>query len=412
MTTHPSEGRLASADALTPQRPALIILVLLAAVSPLAINMFVPSMPSIGTDLGAPYAQVQWGLSLYLVFTAILQPISGPLSDRIGRRPVLLISLVLFLIGTAICMLAPTITVFLIGRVIQSASAAGMVLSRTIVRDIYPREKSASIIGYVVMGMAVAPMIGPAIGGAIDGALGWRASFAFLGLCGLVTLIATYFRLPETNQHMGATLAQQTAHWREALSMQAFWLYAGCASLTSCVFFGFLGGGPAVSSMTFGLTPFEYGLWFALCAGGYAFGNFLSGRFSETVGIEAMMRRGAFVTLGGVTITLVAFSLGFANAAALFIPLSLIGVGNGMTLPNVIAATISLKPEAAGAVSGLLGALQIGIGAAGSVFGGYEVGSDGSPINLAVMLFVFAVAAAIVTHFAAAQRPADVALAN
>ncbi|MEL6922157.1 MAG: MFS transporter, partial [Pseudomonadota bacterium] len=204
MTNTISESRVTHS-----KRPALIILVLLAAVSPLAINLFVPSMPSIGEDLGAPYAQVQYGLSLYLVFTALLQPISGPISDRIGRRPVLIVTLILFLIGTLICMWSPNLTTFLIGRAIQAASAAGMVLSRAIVRDVYPREKSASMIGYVVMGMAVAPMVGPAIGGAIDGWLGWRASFGFLGLFGLVALLATWLALPETNRSTASSFSQQ-----------------------------------------------------------------------------------------------------------------------------------------------------------------------------------------------------------
>ncbi|MEM1378198.1 MAG: multidrug effflux MFS transporter [Pseudomonadota bacterium] len=394
------------------KRPALIILVLLAAVSPLAINLFVPSMPSISADLGASYAQVQYGLSLYLLFTALFQPVSGPISDRIGRRPVLIITLIMFLIGTLICMWAPNLTLFLLGRVIQTASAAGMVLSRAIVRDVFPREKSASMIGYVVMGMAVAPMIGPAIGGAIDGWFGWRASFGFLGLFGLVTLVATWLALPETNQSKASSFNEQVQTWREALRMRQFWLYAGCAALSSCVFFGFLGGGPAVSSIAFGLSPFEYGLWFSLCALGYATGNFLSGKFSERLGIETMMRRGAWITLSGTTITLIAFSSGFASPATLFIPLSLIGIGNGMTLPNVIAATISLRPDAAGAISGLLGALQIGIGAAGSVLAGIIVGPTGSPINLAIMLFVLAVAAMLVTQAAAKVEPQPVAAAN
>ncbi|MEL6921964.1 MAG: MFS transporter, partial [Pseudomonadota bacterium] len=204
----------------------------------------------------------------------------------------------------------------------------------------------------------------------------------------------------------------QVETWREALRLRQFWLYAGCAALTSCVFFGFLGGGPAVSSIAFGLTPFEYGLWFSLCALGYASGNFLSGRFSERLGIETMMRNGAYVTLAGTAISLAFFAAGYANAATLFIPLSLIGIGNGMTLPNVTAATISLRPDAAGAVSGLLGALQIGIGAAGSVLGGFVVGPTGSPINLAIMLFALALAAALVTHAAAARQPDSVAIAN
>ncbi|MEM0900651.1 MAG: MFS transporter, partial [Pseudomonadota bacterium] len=133
---------------------------MLSACTPLAMNMFVPSMPSIAADLGTSYAAVQLGLSLYLAATAVIPLIAGPISDRYGRRPVLIVGLVIFLVGTVVCTYAETVTAFLTGRLLQTASAAGIVLSRAIVRDVYPREKSASMIGYIVMGMAIAPMIG------------------------------------------------------------------------------------------------------------------------------------------------------------------------------------------------------------------------------------------------------------
>lgn len=387
----------------------LFVLVLLAAVSPLAINMFVPSMPSIAADLDASYTSVQFGLSLYLLFTALFQLVIGPASDKIGRKPVLVFCLIIFLIGTALCVLAQDVSVFLAGRILQTTSAAGIVLSRTIVRDIYPRDKSASMIGYVVMGMAIAPMIGPAIGGFLDGLAGWRASFIFLGFFGLFVLAVIILRLPETNSFSGQTFSQQVHHWLAALKMRAFWLYAMTASLSTSVFFGFLGGGPAVSSEHFGQSPLEYGLWFSLCAGGYALGNFFSGRFSQSRGLERMMVDGAIIALGGTGISLTLFAAGFDHPAILFVPLALIGIGNGMTLPNVTAATISLRPEASGAISGLMGALQIGLGTVGSILGALAAGASGSPLALTSLLAVLSAFALIVTIFAARpqKQPAD-----
>lgn len=370
--------------------PALWILVLLSAVSPLAMNMFVPSMPTIAADLDAPYASVQLGLSLFLAMTAILQLISGPLSDRLGRRPVIIGGLIIFIIGTAITVLSTNVTVFLIGRIVQTASAVGMVLSRAIVRDVYPREKSASMIGYVVMGMAVAPMIGPAIGGYADNLFGWRASFIVMGAFGLVTLLSAMILLPETNKNQGQSFKQQASVWQSLLNSKTFWLLTLASGLASSVFFSFLGGGPSVSSNYLNQSPFEYGLYFSLCALGYAFGNFLSGRLSESRGIERMMVNGAALTLVGPVIALLLFSLGYEHPIVLFGPLILVGVGNGMTLPNIIAAGVSLRPEAAGAASGLLGALQIGMGAIGSVVAGVVVGEQGSPILLCIQMAVLA----------------------
>lgn len=383
-------------------KPALWILVILAAVSPLAINVFVPSMPSIAEDLGSSYATVQLGLSLYLLVTAMVSLVVGPISDKIGRKPVLLAAFVVFLVGTAMCAFAESAEAFLAGRVIQTASSAGMVLARAIVRDVYPREKSASMLGYVVMGMAVAPMIGPALGGYIDSIAGWRWSFAMLGAFGGLALVATWTSLPETNSFLGQSATNQLRTYKTILTMPIFWLYTASASLAAAVFFGFLGGGPAVSSVFFEQTPFEYGLYFALCSIGYATGNGLSGRFSETVGVERMMTLGAITTLLGPASSLCLF-LVFADPAPwmLFVPLSLVGLGNGMTLPNVTAATISLRPEAAGAASGLLGALQIGGGALASVIGAIVVGETGSPVALCTLLTGFGIVALVATIYSA-----------
>jgi len=381
-------------------RPLLVTLVVLAAVSPLAINMFVPSMPSIAEDFGAPYPTVQLGLSLYLFFMAVLQLVAGPVSDRIGRRPVLIAGMTIFIIGSVVCMLAPNVEVFLLGRIIQTASAVGLVLSRTIVRDIYPREKSASMIGYVVMGMAVAPMIAPAIGGLADEIAGWRAAFMLLTLFGAAALIATLIFLPETNTSKGQGARAQIATWGILARMPAFWLYAMTPTLASAVFFGFLGGGPAISDAFLGQTPFEYGLWFSLCALGYLIGNFLSGRFSQRRGIEAMIRDGSIITLGGTLVFLALFALGVNHPAALFIPIAVTGIGNGLVLPNATAAVISLKPEASGAASGLQGALQIGLGAIASIIGAYAAGGGESPVGLAATLTVMALFALVVALIA------------
>ena len=392
-------------DEWTGPRPALVTLILLAAVSPLAINLFVPSMPSIAADLGAPYATVQLGLSLYLIMMAMLQLVIGPLSDIYGRRPVIYAGLVLFLIGTALCVFSQSATVFLAGRVIQSASVTGMVLSRAIVRDVYPREKAASAMGYMVMGMAVAPMIGPAIGGQIDELFGWRMSFVALGLFGAAAIIAGMISLPETNRYRGTSLRAQVESYRKLGRLPAFWLYALSAGFTSASFFAFLGGGPAVSSVYLGLSPSDYGLYFAFCALGYSIGNFLTGRYSERHGLERMMVEGVVVSLAGPLITIILFSVGIEHPVAFFLPLALVGFGNGMTLPNATAAAISLQPESAGAASGLLGALQIGVGAVASVIAGIIVGTDPQPIPLCLFLLACGFLAIVLTLAAVRSNP-------
>lgn len=387
-------------------RLILLTLVVLAATSPLAINMFMPSMPSIAADFGVPYAKVQLGLSLYLGFMFVLQLVAGPVSDRIGRRPVLIAGMAIFIVGSLVCALAPNVETFLAGRIVQTASAAGLVLSRTIVRDLYPRERAASMIGYIVMGMAVAPMIAPAVGGLADEVAGWRAPFVMQALFGLVALLAVLAFLPETNANRGQTARAQFAAWGVLAQMPPFWLYALTSALSSAVFFGFLGGGPAVSSAHLGQSPFDYGLWFSLCAFGYMTGNYLSGRLSQARGVERMVRDGTIAALAGTAAALALFAVGIDHPASLFVPLSLIGVGNGLVMPNATAAVIGLRAEASGAASGLMGAMQIGVGALASIAGALAAGTDGSPIGLTALLFGFA-AVAFAVALVAIRSPGE-----
>ena len=400
MNRHTPDPISSRDDEWTGPRPALITLVLFAAVSPLAINMFVASMPDIAIDLGASYATIQLGLSLYLFMTAWLQLVIGPLSDVYGRRPVIYTGLALFMVGTLICIFAQSAPWFLAGRIMQSGSAAGMVMSRAIVRDIYPRAKAASAMGYMVMGMAIAPMLGPAIGGVIAELTNWRMIFVALALFGVAALVLGLFNLPETNRFRGTPLRQQIGTYKSLTRLPLFWLYAGISGFASAGFFSFVGGGPAVSAIYLDLSPSTYGLYFMFTALGYSIGNFLTGRYSERHGLERMMIEGAFITIAGPLITIVLFSMGIEHPLAFFLPMALVGFGNGLTLPNATTAAISLKPDAAGAASGLLGAIQIGIGAVASVLAGIVVGAEGLPIPLCILIAVGSFIALVLTMIA------------
>lgn len=376
------------------RRPHLATLVLASAISPLAINIFVPSMPSLAAHFGASYASVQLGLSLYLAATALLQLVIGPLSDFLGRRPVLLGGMALFIAGTVLTLVAPNVETFLAGRVVQSAAAAGIVLSRAVVRDLFAQERAASMIGYVTMGMAVAPMIGPAIGGVIDDLFGWRASFWLLLALGVIAFAALHVNLPETNTARGVPPRRQLRIYGELLGSARFWLFAMSATLATAVFFGFLGAGPAIASGPLALSPAAYGLWFALCALGYMIGNFVSGRCSERIGVRYMVFGGALITLAGPLATWLAYLAGQFGVAALFLPMLLVGIGNGMTIPNATAGAISVRPDAAGAASGLLGSIQIGIGALASIVAGILVTGANGIANYCLLLTLLGVAGA------------------
>ena len=183
-------------DRATP--PHISTLIALTGIGALSMNVFLPSLPAMAEYFNADYALMQLSVSLYLAVNAVLQLFIGPISDRFGRRPVLLISLALFSLATLGCILAPTAVSFLVFRMGQAVIVSGLVLGRAVVRDMVPQAEAASMIGYVTMGMAVVPMIGPAFGGVLDQAFGWQANFILLLAAGLAVLALTWADLGET----------------------------------------------------------------------------------------------------------------------------------------------------------------------------------------------------------------------
>ena len=381
----PPGGQGAAAGASGMSSRFLLMLIAVAAVSPLGINLYLPSMPGMTVALGVDYAAVQFTLSVYLAAVALGQLVIGPISDRYGRRPVLLGGLLMFVLGSVVCMLAPSIGVLNVGRVIQAlGGCAGIALSRAIVRDLYDRTQAASMIGYVTMGMAVAPMVAPTIGGLLEALHGWRAAFGFLALFGFGTLAVVYVLLHETNPWRGATAGPQKLldGYGKLFRIPAFWGFALTAGFSSSAFFSFVGGAAYVVIDLMGRTPVEYGLYFGIVSVGYIIGNFLSGRFVAKVGPPQMIRLGAVLAFAAVLLTGFLYALDNMQPAFLFLPTMFLGMGNGLVMPSCIAGAVSVKPEVAGAASGLAGSIQIGFGAVVAPIVGALVATSAWPMIL------------------------------
>ncbi|ARE39896.1 Bicyclomycin resistance protein [Rhodovulum sp. P5] len=364
----PDTPKVRFLDRTTP--PHIATLVLLAGLSALSMNIFLPSLPNMTAHFDTEYRLMQLSVALYLAVNAVLQLVIGPISDRYGRRPVLLVSIFLFLLTTVGCIFAPTAQVFLAFRMAQAVIVTGMVLSRAVVRDMVPDAQAASMIGYVTMGMALVPMIGPAIGGVLDQAFGWQASFAMLLLAGMGVLYIVWADLGETAKPQPISLLAQFRLYPELFSSRRFWGYALAASFASGAFFAYLGGAPFVGSEVLGLPPAALGLYFGLVALGYMAGNFISGRFSVRVGINGMLFRGAVTAGLGPALSMLLFGLGIFHPLSFFGPMMLVGLGNGMVLPNATAGMLSVRPHLAGTASGLGGAIMIGGGAGLSALAG------------------------------------------
>ena len=343
--------------------PHVMTLVLLASISALNMNIFLPSLPGMAAYFDTDYGFMQLAISAYLGITAVLQLIIGPLSDRYGRRPVLLGGLAIFLLATIGCIFSPNVGVFLFFRMIQGAVAAGMVLSRAIVRDMVEPWEAASMIGYITMGMSLVPMIGPVLGGYLDQNFGWQSSFTLVLAFGVIVLWLVWADLGETNTQKSASFKAQFKAYPELIRSRRFWGYALSAGFASGAFFAFLGGAPFVAIELLGLDPAQMGLYFIFISMGYMGGNFLAGRFSNVIGLNRMMLFGSMVAVFGMLLAIVLWTVGLQHPLSFFGSIMFVGIGNGMTLPNANAGIVSVRPHLAGSASGLGGAVMIGGGA-------------------------------------------------
>lgn len=373
-------------DRTTP--PHIVTLILLAGIGALNMSIFLPSLDAMTVYFDTTYPVMQIALSGYLAVTAVLQIFIGPIADKVGRRSVTLITIAIFVLASVGALFAQSIVVFLIFRMLQAAVATSLVLSRTIVRDMVPQDQAASMIGYVTMGMALVPMVGPMIGGALEQMFDWHATFVFLTIAGVGVLALCYYDLGETVQDGGLSFRDQLRSYPDLFAAPRFWGYALCAAFATGAFFALLGAASFVAGQIFNLSPLWSGIGLGAPAIGYAVGNFLSGRFSVRVGINRMAIIGTLVTLTGMGASL-ALSLSGVNHPLVFFGFcTLLGLGNGMTLPNATAGLLSVRPRLAGTASGIGGAIMVGGGAALSQFAGSLLTVESGTIPLQWVMFI------------------------
>jgi DHA1 family bicyclomycin/chloramphenicol resistance-like MFS transporter len=371
--------------------PHVATLVLIAGLAALSMNVFLPSLPGMAVWFGVPYATMQLSVPLYLALSGTLQLMVGPLSDRFGRRPVLLWSIGIFLAATVGTILAPSAEVFLFCRMAQASIATGFVLGRAIVRDLVSGDRAASMIGYVTMGMSIIPMVGPVIGGALDAAFGWQANFGLLLVVGGAILALVWSDLGETTRTRQSSMREQFRLYPVLLKSGRFWGYAIAAASAGGAFFSYLGGAPYVGAEVFGMSSAEVGVYFAFPAIGYGIGNFISGRFSVRFGSGRIIVAGALVLGIGLGVLVLLSLGGMATPLIFFGLISCVGLGNGMTLPGLSSAMMSVRPDLAGTASGLGGVISIGGGAALAAIAGRLLVPGSSELPLLLLMFAYSV---------------------
>jgi MFS transporter, DHA1 family, multidrug resistance protein len=378
----------------------LLLLVAMTGIAPISLYMLVPALPLLATTFGRDISVAQMTVSLYMVGIAASMIIMGPLSDRYGRRPVLLAGLGLMVLASVGCVLAATLPQLIVARFFQAlGGATGMVISRAIIRDLFSRDRVSSMISLVIGVMMIAQMLSPLTGGLLDVAFGWRAIFYLITAASLVTTIAIALALPETRRPRAAGSGFR-GDFRSLMTSRAFIGYMLCQVLASQIIFAFAGGGPYIVVTQMGRSSAEYGAWFATTAFAYLIGNLFCVRFAPRHSLEGLIWFGLALQVGGSALNLIWSFAGLNQApAVLFGTQMIVMFANAFVMSNSAAGAISVRPEAAGTASGAMGFLQMGIGSLISQSGAYLGGHSSSTLPLTSAIFVISIACASTMAF-------------
>jgi DHA1 family bicyclomycin/chloramphenicol resistance-like MFS transporter len=367
--------------------------------------MLVPALPHLAMSFGRDISLAQMTVSLYMVGIACSQLVMGPLSDRFGRRPVLLAGLGLMVIASAACIFAQTLPQLIAARFFQAlGGATGMVVSRAIIRDLYHRERISSMISLVIAVMMIAQMLSPLTGGLLETAFGWRAIFYVVTAASLATAAAIALALPETRLHRSGKGGFR-GDVGSLLRSRAFIGYMLCQVLASQIIFTFAGGGPYIVVTHMGRTGAEYGAWFATTGFAYLVGNLFCVRFAPRYRLEKLIWFGLALQLAGSLLNLIWGVTGLNQVPSwLFGTQMLVMFANAFVMSNSAAGAISVRPDAAGTASGAMGFLQMGVGSFLSQFGAYLGGHFTTPAPLNAAVFALSLACASTMVFVIPRR--------
>jgi Bcr/CflA subfamily drug resistance transporter len=360
-------------------------------------------------EFGVDYGVIGLALAAYAAVSACLQIVMGPLSDRFGRRPVVLWGLAIFVIATMGCVVSPDVWTFLACRMVQAVIAPIFAVSLAVIRDTTSKGEAASKMGYVAMAWAVAPMLGPSFGGLLDEAFGWRASFWFLAIFGIAVFALCWMDLRETNRNPSNTIAAQFRAYPELLGSRRFWAYALTMAFSAGAFYAFLAGAPLAASAAFDLSPAMLGILMGSITVGFMLGSFLSGRFAGRFALTTMLIAGRIVACVGLLFGLILYVAGVDHVMALFGPCMFVGVSNGLTMPSANAGALSVRPNLTGSAAGLAGAIAVAGGATMASVAGAVLTQDNARYALLLVMLssaTIALAAALSARHLERAAPA------
>jgi DHA1 family bicyclomycin/chloramphenicol resistance-like MFS transporter len=366
-------------------RAPFALIVAITACGTLGMHLIIPALPDTARDLHVSPGAIQLTITLYLIGLAIGQLIYGPISDRFGRRPVLLGGLALFTFAGIATAAAPGALTLVVARVLQSIGAcAGLVLGRAIVRDSAAADRAAAQLAMLTMVMSMAPAIAPVLGGYATAWIGWRAAFALLAIVGSVTLLLAVLLLPETNRAQTGTRASMLVGSLRLFRSRAFCGYILGGACTTTSFYAFMAASPFILVDLLHQPTERVGLYYLLLMAGVAVGSFTANRIAGRVRVQVALRLANSLAIAGAALFLAADLTGMLSVTTVIAPVVLFMVGAGMASPFALSGAVSVNPHAIGAASGLYGFTQMSYGALCTVI--VEVWHPGSVLTVAVVL--------------------------
>jgi DHA1 family bicyclomycin/chloramphenicol resistance-like MFS transporter len=376
----------------------------------LAMTICLPSMQEWSAIFGSSQAAVQLTFSGYVVAYGVLQLVYGPLSDRWGRKRVLLLGLAVGCAGSVAAALAPDLNTLVAARVLQGAGcAAGMVVGRALVQDLFLGPQRTRVLAYAGMAMGLVPPIATVLGGQLHVSLGWRANFVLIALLGVALFVAAWRGLPD---HQRATQAQP--HWlrvmvssyRQLAREPAFLCYVAILSSSTASFYAFLSGAPIVLGQ-YGVGPGGVGFYIMVGPLSYVVGNYLTTQLVHRVRERRIMLLGQSLILTGISLIASLSMVGLHTPLAFALPMLLLGIGNGLLVPPALAGTVSLMPALAGAAAAVAGLMQQLMGAAGGFAVGLFSHEDATHLGLLMLALALIGVAGQLVLYRLGARPAS-----
>ncbi|MBF0278562.1 MAG: multidrug effflux MFS transporter [SAR324 cluster bacterium] len=348
------------------RRPSLLVLIAITMIGQLAMNITLPSLTGIIEEFATTKAIAQLNLSLYMAGTATALLIYGPLSERHGRRPMVLIGMLLFILGSIVCLISASIEVMIASRVIQAVGAcAGIVMGRAMVRDMFSMDKAAAMIANLTSAVVIVPGLAPLIGGILDDWYGWRLSIAFVLFLGiLITIYAFYSAhetLPKEKRHE-AKFGELFKAFGILLKNRIFNAYALQVSFNTAAYFSFLGGSSIIFKLMNWGNSTELGFYFFSVTCFYIVGNFGTAKFAHIFGARKVNIAGTIIALAATTLLIVLENFSGLTALSFFGTTCFLGLGNGLSISSGIAIALSADSQRVGAAAGMSGSLQLGLG--------------------------------------------------